>query len=232
VWLKGDVAIAEWTFRAALASPAAKGREVGTTELAVLYFAPDGRVREEHDYMNEGFLQMQAEGDPDAPPLPEVPTTTEVHDGPPADERAAYAWANRYEDTASTDDAAAIQMLDERITWRCTLGFNAESRAPFSKVLAHWRAAFPDERSRADRVWPIEDFILVEETFTGTHKGKIGPFEGSGRPVTWHFAEVWQVKDGRIARGWSYANFKEVIPQITGAPLPAPKSEVPCTSEP
>jgi ketosteroid isomerase-like protein/predicted ester cyclase len=231
IWLKGDVAIVDWRFNATLASPA-KAPAVGTTELSVMWFAPDGRIREEHEYMNQGTLRLQAEGDEHAPPLPDVPATVEVHDGPAADEARAVAWANRYEDASSRDDAAAVSMMDEHITWRCSLGFSAESREPFPAVLAHWRAAFPDMHWQADHVWPVEDFIIVEETLTGTHKGKIGPFEGSGRPVKWHWAEVWQVKDGRIAHGWSYANFGELRPQVSDAPAPAAKAEIPCSFEP
>jgi uncharacterized protein (TIGR02246 family) len=243
VWLKDDVAIVDWRFNAALASPA-KAPAVGTTELSVMWFSPDGRIREEHEYMNEGTLRLQAEGDPNAPALPDVPATPEVHDGPPADEARAVAWANHYEDAASRDDAAAIAMMDEHITWRCSLGFTAESREPFPAVLAHWRAAFPDMHWQPDHVWPVEDFIIVEETMTGTHKGKIGPYDASGRPVKWHWAEVWQMKDGRIAHGWSYANFRELRPQVTDAPASASpkgadanngaasKAEIPCSYEP
>jgi ketosteroid isomerase-like protein len=232
VWLKDDVAVVEWKFRATLAPPS-KGAAVGSTELAVLWFSPEGRIREEHDYMNEGALRLQAEGDPDAPALPEIPASTEVHDGPARDEAGALAWTQRYEDASSNDDAAALAMLDERITWSCTLGFTADSRAPFPKLLAHWRAAFPDEHTRADRAWPIEDFVIVEETFTGTHKGQLGPFAASGRPVTWHMAEVWQLRDGRIAHGWSYMNFGELGTQVT---VPhsqeLAKADVPCTFGP
>jgi uncharacterized protein (TIGR02246 family) len=231
IFLKGDVAIADWAFRASLATPPA-GRQVGTSELAVLWFAPDGRIREEHDYMNAGTLDMQAEGNPHAPALPDVPATSEVHDGPAADDARAVAWANRYEDASSNDDAKAISMMDEHITWRCSLGFSADSREPFPAVLAHWRAAFPDMHWVADHVWPVEDYIVVEETLTGTHKGEIGPFAASGRPVKWHWAEVWQVKDGKIAHGWSYANFRELRPQVSDGPAPASKADVPCSIEP
>ncbi len=232
IWLKGDVAIADWHFRAALAQPA-RAREVGTTELAILWFAPDGRVREEHDYMNQGTLDMQADGEEHAPAPPDVPATSDVHDGP-ADDARAVAWTHRYEDACSNDDAAAISMMDEHITWRCTLGFQAESREPFPGVLAHWRAAFPDMHWTADHVWPVEDFVVVEETMTGTHKGKLGPFDGSGRPVTWHWAEVWQLKDGRIAHGWSYASFRELRAQVqpSSEPAPAARADVPCSAEP
>jgi predicted ester cyclase len=221
------VAIAEWQFRAGVAAPA-KGREVGTSELAVMTFAPDGRIREEHDYMNQGSLRLQAEGDPDAPALPEVPLTSEVHEGAPLDAAGALAWTARYENACSNDDAAAVSMLDEHVTWRCTLGFAADSREPFPGLLAHWRAAFPDEHYTADRVWPVEDFIIVEETMTGTHKGRIGPYEGTGRRVTWHLAEVWQIKDARITHGWSYASFGELRPQVSDAPPPS-TAEVPCS---
>jgi uncharacterized protein (TIGR02246 family) len=232
VWLKGDVAIAEETFNATVpgGTPAPS---IGTTMLEVMWFDAQGRIRQEHDYLNQSTLDAQARGELEQHPVPPIPLSTEVHVGvdSPADAKT-IAWAKEYEAAASRSDEGALAGMDDHVSWRCVLGFSGESKDDMAHALAGWRTAFPDQRSDVENAWPIEDFIVVEYTFTATHKGKFAVFEPTNHPIVWHWAEVWQMKDGRIARGWSYTNFKEVRAQLGGKPLSAPASKPACSIDP
>jgi uncharacterized protein (TIGR02246 family) len=231
VWLKGDVAIVEAAFRAAPLA-GSRAHDVGETELSVLWFDATGHIAREHAYQEQATLDAQASGEADAEPIPSIPTKTEVHAADTgADDAKIVAWANGVEAAESRSDAEGLAAFDEHVTWDCALGFHGTSRADLAKALGHWRAAFPDEKWVATQVWPVEDYVIVEETFTGTQKGKFGPLEASGKAVTWRWAEVWQVKDGHIARGWSWANFNELRAQIAG-PVPPPSVKAACSVEP
>jgi ketosteroid isomerase-like protein len=228
VWLKGDVLVAEETFNATV--PGGKPVPVvGETGLDVMWFDANGKIAREHDYFNQGTLSGQMKADPDALPVPAVPTSMEVHDGSSADDAKAIAWTNDYETKISRSDAEGLAEMSEHISWRCTLGFSGETRDEMAHVLAKWRAALPDQQTVANQIWPVEDYVIVEETLSGKQAGKLGPFEATNNPITMHFAEIWQLKDGVITRGWSYGNFREIVPQLTGAPAPSSPAGTPCT---
>jgi ketosteroid isomerase-like protein len=230
VWLKGDVAIVEGTFHATPA--AAPDLTIGANTLSVLTFDRAGKVAHERHYQNQGTLDAQMDREKDAPPVPPLPATREVYAGDSPDDTARVAWAHGVEAAYTESDDKLLAAMDDRVTWRCNLGFNGNSKAEFAAPLARYRVAFPDLTQVADRVWPVEDFVIVEETLKATQKGKFGPFAASGRPIVWRWAEIWHVKDGKIARGWSYANFREVLPQLTGEPPKASKAKPPCSIEP
>jgi predicted ester cyclase len=229
VWIQGDVLVAEETYNATLPA-GSKAKAVGTTSLDVFWFDAQGRIAREHDYVNQAAVNGQMEADGHAPPVPPLPASREVHLSRAAQPDASQvAWTNDYETACSTNDARELAFMDDGITWDCALGFEGHSKADMVPVLAHWRTALPDMKSEATQVITADDFVIVEEELTGTHSGKLGPFEASGRHVDWHWAEVWQVKNGKIARGWSYANWLEAAPQLTGKPNEAPAQPAPCS---
>jgi uncharacterized protein (TIGR02246 family) len=230
VWLKGDVAIVDETIHATPRS--APDVALGLNALSVMTFDRAGKVTHERHYQNQGTLDAQMEREKDALAVPPLPSAREVHAGASPDDAGRVAWANALEAAYTESDEKLLASMDEGLTWSCNLGFNGKSKSEFATPLAHFRTGFPDLKQVADRVWPVEDFVIVEETLTGTHKGKFGPFAPSGRPIAWRWAEIWQVKDGKIARGWSYANFREVLPQLTGEPARPSKSKPPCSIEP
>jgi predicted ester cyclase len=230
VWLKGNVAIAEETFHATPA--AAPDIVIGANALSVYTFDAAGRIKHERYYQNQGTLEAQMRREPSAPAVPPLPTAKEVHAGDSPDDAARVAWANGLEAAYTRSDEELLASMDDRMAWRCNLGFVGDSKAAFAKALAPYRAAFPDLAQVADRVFPVEDYVVVEETLSASQKGAFGPFPPSGRPVTWHWAEIWQVQNGKIARGWSYTNFREVLPQLTGTPATPSKEKPPCSVEP
>ncbi len=232
VWLKNDVAIVEETFNATLpggsTSPA-----LGTTLLEVMWFDGQGRIRQEHDYLNQSTLDAQARGELEQHPVPPIPLSTELHVGADSSADAkTIAWAKDFEVASGHSDDAALAGMDDHVSWRCVLGFSGDSKDDMAKALAHWRTAFPEQEIDVQNAWPVEDYVVVEYTFSATQKGKFAVFEPTNRPVVWHWAEVWQMKDGRIARGWSYTNFKEVRAQLGGKPESGPASKPACSIDP
>jgi predicted ester cyclase len=121
--------------------------------------------------------------------------------------------------------------MDEHLGWRCNLGFTGDSRAQMEKVLVRWRAAFPEQDVKADSVFAVGDFVIVEETLRAKHEGKFGPFAPTGHTITWHMAEIWEMHGDKIARGWSYANFREALPQLGGEDE-RPATKPPCSVDP
>jgi len=232
VWIKGDLAVVETVFHAK--HPAASGlHDVGGTEISTMWFDRDGHITRERSYSEEASLESQAEGDADAEPIPEIPTTTEVHvAGDTTHDAERIAWAKDVEAKNSASDESNLATIADTFTWDCALGFHSSSRDALAKTLGRWRAHFPDEKWVATNVWPVEDYLIVEELFTGTHEGDMGPFKASHHPVQWHWLEIWQTKDAKIAHGWSWANFNELRPQIELQPEAKRKPAAACLVQP
>jgi uncharacterized protein (TIGR02246 family) len=230
VWLQGDLAVAEAVYQASL-PPGGKVAQIGATELDFMWFDAQGRIVKEHDYVNQTGVAMQMRAMPGAPDVPQIPASREVHvAAAPAPDAATVAWTNAYEKANSTDAPSTLAYFDDGLSWSCTLGFTGHSKAEFTPKLEEWFAAFPDMTWTPTTIVAADDFVVVEETMSGTQKGKLGPFEATGRHVDWHWAEVWQTKNGKVTSGWSYANFDEALPQI-GAPSIAVEG-TPCSIQP
>jgi hypothetical protein len=54
-------------------------------------------------------------------------------------------------------------------------------------------------------------YVVSEGVLQGTHKGPIGPFKATGKPVSLHFVDIVQFKAGKIARLQTWANGVELL---------------------
>ena len=74
----------------------------------------------------------------------------------------------------------------------------------------------PDAKVEATSVWGIEDYVVSELTIRGTNKT-------AKKEIVLHSASVLQMKDGKVAHGWSYGDGRELAVQLAPPP-PAPKT--------
>jgi steroid delta-isomerase-like uncharacterized protein len=67
---------------------------------------------------------------------------------------------------------------------------------------AFWTAA-PDSRHRIVRATETGDTIVVEGVYSGTHTGSLaspqGPIPATGQAFAFPYADVFQVRDGKVA---------------------------------
>jgi predicted ester cyclase len=198
-------------------------RDVGASELIVLTFDRDGRIARERTYSDQSTLETQADGDPDAAKIPAIPTTTELHVARAATtDPAVLAWTDASEAKLSRDNADPT-VIDEHAGWDCSLGFHGTTREQLATAATPWHTAFPDSKYTATNVWSVEDYVIVEERFTGTQQGKLFDIEASHRPVSWHWIKIWRVDGGKIVHGWQWGNWNELERQITTPATPKHK---------
>jgi predicted ester cyclase len=48
-----------------------------------------------------------------------------------------------------------------------------------------------------------EDKVVARLTATGTHTGKLGPIEPTGRKATWSGIRIFRMEAGKIAEHWA-----------------------------
>lgn len=73
------------------------------------------------------------------------------------------------------------------------------SREDFKDFLRADAAAFPDNVQTIVTAAVEEDRIGVVATYEGTHQGPLGPFPATGRRVSFDFAGMFTVRDGKLA---------------------------------
>jgi steroid delta-isomerase-like uncharacterized protein len=78
--------------------------------------------------------------------------------------------------------------------------------------------AFPD--AKASGVFrAVQDFVIIETTWTGTHRGPFGPIPATHESVELHACDILRFgDDGAISRIWSYGNSMELMTQLGLAP--------------
>lgn len=90
--------------------------------------------------------------------------------------------------------------------------------------LKTFHVAFPDGKIAVDAV-AVGDYVIQHGTFTGTHKGPLDKLPPSQAKVTMGFAEVFEMKDGKIAKLWRFRNGLALATQLGLMKAPDDKPE-------
>ena len=91
------------------------------------------------------------------------------------------------------------------------------------KDLKDTLAAFPDAKANTTHVFASGDYVFVEGRLTGTHKGPLGTLKPTNRKVDAGFADVYKIKNGKIAEMWRFRDSHALVDQLTAKAEPAPK---------
>lgn len=81
-----------------------------------------------------------------------------------------------------------------------------------------WAEAFPDGRITVDRVIAAGDTVVAEYTGNGTHTAPLvtsgGTIPATGRSVTLHFCDIYDIKDGKIHTQHTYGDSGSLMAQL------------------
>jgi predicted ester cyclase len=91
----------------------------------------------------------------------------------------------------------------------------------------HWFAAFSDAKLASDLTVAAGDYVMRTAKFSGTHDGDLGKLKKTGKKIDHDFAEVIQLKDGKITKLWRFhsgAQFAQQLGLTPAAPA-APQPE-------
>lgn len=73
---------------------------------------------------------------------------------------------------------------------------------------------FPDLKLDVAHVFAAGDFVVAQGTFTGTHTGALGPIKPTKKVVKGEYAELIEMKDGKIAKLWRFRNGMTMAQQL------------------
>jgi hypothetical protein len=187
-------------------------KTVGAVVFTLSWLAPDGRIREQHVYGDEGVVASELGGT--GPTFEGLPTTRaryeakgtsieeanlEVVRGLFASPPALAAFA----DEADLADSTRAPSLPGKMGAARWIGARARGLSNARVVVTH--------------AWGAEDSVLCEYEATGIQTGR-GP---RTEAVTMHGAEVFSIEDGKVKRAVRYRDSRELSPP-PGLPPPLP----------
>ena len=223
IWISGDHAAVEWAAvgihkRAWMGFPAKKGA-VGFPALTILTIGEDGRISQDHTYVDLVTVLTQIGAGPPgakaraAPVLASTPEVIVAKGG--AEENAGVQLSKAMSAALDHgDEAAYLALVTDDISHGNAAV--AEPAVGIEKERDHFRrtgAAFKDLNQKVEG-WGAQDFALVEWTSSGKNVGPIGPFPAVNKNLTWHGAQVVQVRGGKVAKMSVYFDRVELYSQI------------------
>lgn len=240
---KGNVAAAEWVFTGTnegeLMGQKPTKKKTGYRALSLLTFAPDGKVKRESSYFDMGTMMGQlglgpkgapvraAEAAPTSPP--ELFLAKESDD-------AAEAVARNWLMAGVKGDTKALLALatDDIVVSNQYMPTDTKGKKALEKEMAEGSKAFVDQKTEIAVCVPAGGWVACEYTWTATWKGPAMGMKPTGKTGTVHSAELIQVKDGKVARTFAFANgaeFASTFGISDGAPPADAKKPAPAKTK-
>jgi steroid delta-isomerase-like uncharacterized protein len=227
IFIKNDVAVIEWTMTGTNSGPGpmgakSTGKTVGINGLSIVWFTPDGLIKEQHEYLDVPTLMGQLGVGPKgmktraAATLPDGKPDLHISKGTPDEDKNA-ATAATVQKLFETHDAKAFaDTQTDDITWD-----SLDAPAPMKgkkemvKMFTAFGKAIPDAKYACQN-WAVDDYVIAECAMTGTNKGGLPEMHvaATNKPLNLHTVDVVQLKDGKAIAGTSYANGMEMATQL------------------
>jgi len=111
--------------------------------------------------------------------------------------------------------AAAIEeFISPNIVFRGSIGTIVNGIGEFKKYVSKIRAAFPDFHNHIEEIIGEDDKVVARLTYTGTHRGELFAFSGTGRKVTYQGIAIFQFREGKIISGYVLGDAESLKRQI------------------
>jgi len=85
------------------------------------------------------------------------------------------------------------------------------------KIADDFRAAFPDLEVSVDLIVGEQDLVVGRWTATGTHLGKWGELEPTGRRITFSAANIFRFENGQVTEIWNHRDDLGLQEQVGAA---------------
>ena len=87
-----------------------------------------------------------------------------------------------------------------------------------AKIAADFRAAFPDLVFTPELILADGDLVAARWTASGTHRGRWGAVEPTGKHVEFSGVNIFRVEGGKVVEIWNHRDDLGLLQQ-TGAPI-------------
>jgi len=202
--------IAHGTHRAAFQRIPATGKAVTFTGNNIMHLA-GGRIRALWGQLDGFGLMTQLGVIPQ--PVPDYPKGNRSHAR--GEESAASDVVRRFIAKFNAGDKTTVDVeYDESYVLDFPGGPSAAGKAGIRQATTAFLTAFPDLRFSIEDMFEEGNSVAWRWTMTGTHRGALGPFPASGRPVRLTGISMTQLSNGKIVFDRVRADMVGLLAQI------------------
>jgi steroid delta-isomerase-like uncharacterized protein len=111
--------------------------------------------------------------------------------------------------------AALEELISPGIVFRGSIGTTVKGIEEFKQYVSRIRASFPDFHNHIDELISEGQKVVARLTYTGTHRGELFGFPGTGREVTYQGIAIFQFWEGKIVSGFVLGDTESLKRQIS-----------------
>lgn len=208
--------IAQGTHRGAFQGVPATGKAVTFTGNNIMHFA-EGRICALWGQLDAYGLLTQLGVIPQ--PVPDYPQNTGLSAARASAAPAASEVVRRF---VAKFNAAEVATIDNEYAETYVLDFPggpiAAGKAGIRNATDEFLTAFPDLHFSIEDLFEEDGRAAWRWTMSGTHRGMLGPFAASGRPIRLTGISVTHTTDGRITFDRVRADMVGLLAQIGAIP--------------
>jgi len=228
VFAKGEVLIVEWAFNGThkgdLWGMKATEKPAGAMGVDILWFTPEGQIKEHHMYYDGGtilsqvgIVKMKARSIPTVPSSPQA----FMSNGSPDEQKNVDVAKTMNTSIEAKKEADFLGIMDDKIEWDdMSAPTTSKGKGEAKKFMKEITTGFPDYKASTTNTWTFGDYVITEGSWTGTHKGTFFGMQPTKKTVTVKNVDILQFKDGKLVHGWGYSNGADFMQQIGMAPKP------------
>lgn len=210
----------------------ATDKKVGLLLYQHLQTSPENKTVEEWEYMDHHTLEDQL-GFGEKTSGPTRPVLDKGWAGAPivlvtkddSAEEANIVFATKATEALNGHKAADVAALFADDATLSDQGDHEDYRGKVAIMagVQTWLTAFPDAKVNVSHSVAAGDYVFVEGTLTGTHKGTFGGVAPTNKAIITSYADVFRIKDGKIAEAWRFRDQMALTAQLTAPAKPAPE---------
>jgi len=110
--------------------------------------------------------------------------------------------------------AALEELISPGIVFRGSIGSTVNGIQEFKQYVIKIRAAFPDFHNHVEELIGEGEKVVARLTYTGTHRGELFGFPGTGRGITYQGIAIFQFREGKIISGYVLGDTESLKRQI------------------
>ena len=106
------------------------------------------------------------------------------------------------------------EIVDEKITFRGSLGKVNSGHGELSDYIDLIRNAFPDFHNSIELILSEEDKAFAKLTYTGTHRGELFGIAPTNRSIEYAGSALFSFRDGKIVDVWVLGDLHGLLQQL------------------
>lgn len=230
VLMKDDIVVVEWVWAGTqtgeMMGVKATEKPIGAIGADVMWFSPDGLVKEQHTYFDMSTIMSQIGASKQkgraVPAMPAGVPQVVVSTNGAEEKKNVDTVKTMWGAFEKKNDADFLNGAADDIAWDdVTMPEPMKGKAAGKKFFGEITKAFPDLKAAPTNAWGIGDFVVAEGTMSGTHKGAFMGIPATKKAINLHGLDIAQFnKEGKLVKGTSYGNGLEMAMQLGLVPPP------------